>query len=282
MKITMINQAIQLFKSNWFWIKDPKNQSVSMLVSMIILASLFFKGCDENSKLRIEISIRDNNIIALEDTVRTEKTRNGEMQQVKTILMADVKNLKDLNEDLHKEVKNQKSKVFYISKIAAQLNDKLKNFSPPGEHIYDPVTGFDDISWNFDTVGNDWGRKISGKTSFKVTSTCDGYTIDPQDNTIESLSYNFSITTGIKESERFPGGLEIFVNSSYPGMVFDKINGSIVDPLDFKKYLPAEKPKKWSIGPYVGLGYGITLQQNPQFVPNLGIGVGIQYKVISF
>jgi hypothetical protein len=266
----------------WGWIKNPRNQTVIMLIAITVLVILFLRGCDETERLKAEIRMKDNNIIALNDTVRTEKTKSGEMQQVKTILMADMKELRDLNRNLYDEVKDQRNKVFYISKITAQLNDKLKNWNPTGDHVYDPVTGTDNISWNFDTTGTGWGRRTSGRTSFKVTSSCSGYTISPQGSYLENLSYNFSIVTGLKESERFPGSLEIFVNSSYPGMIFDKIDGSIVNPSDFRKYLPSEKPKRWTIGPYAGFSYGITLQENPSFAPVLGVGVGIQYKVISF
>jgi len=273
---------IHLLKNVWNGAKDSKNQSVVLFLIITVLVILFFRGCGETERLKAELRMKDNNIIALKDTVRVEKTRSGEMQQVKTILMADMKDLRELNRNLYEEVKDQKSKVYYISQITTQLNDKLKNWSQGGEHTYDPVTGTDNIAWNFDTTGTDWGRKISGITSFRITSNCTGYSIDPQSSYLENLSYNFLITTGLKESERFPGSLEIFVKSTYPGMTFDKIDGSIVNPSDFKKYLPSVKPKRWSIGPYVGFGYGITLQENPQLVPVFGAGIGIQYKVISF
>jgi hypothetical protein len=275
-------RIIQTFKSIWNWVRDSRNQTAVMFIGIVVLVILFFRGCSEEERLRAELRMKENNIIALKDTVRTEKTRSGEMQQVKTILMADMKDLRDLNKNLYDEVKDQKGKVYYISQITAKLNDKLKNWTPGGEYIYDSVSGTDIISWNFDTSGNDWGRKISGRTSFKIASTCSGYTVTPRSSYLENLSYNFSITTGLKESQKFPGHLEIFVNSSYPGMTFDRIDGSLVNPSDFKKYLPSEKPKKWSIGPYIGLGYGITLQNTPQLAPVFSLGIGIQYKVISF
>lgn len=273
---------IQTLKDIWNWVRDPRNQTAVMFIVIVVLVILFLRGCSEAERLRAEIRMKENNIIALKDTVRIEKTRSGEMQQVKAILMTDMKELRELNKNLYDEVKDQKDKVYYISQITSQLNDKLKNWNPGGDHTYDPVSGTDNISWNFDTTGTDWGRRISGRTSFRIASTCTGYTVTPQSSYLENLSYNFSITTGLKESQKFPGQLEIFVNSSYPGMTFDRIDGSLVNPSDLKKYLPSDKPKRWSIGPYAGFGYGITLQKTPQLVPTFGLGVGIQYKVISF
>ena len=269
-------------KSIWKWITDPNNQRILFFTALVIFVLLYLKGCNDRERLEAKLQMSNNNIVALQDTVRVEKTRSGELQYVKTVLSADLKDLKQLNSDLYKEVKDQKTQVYYISKITAQLNDKIEGWNPGGEHTYDPISGNDMIDWKFDTTGINWSRSISGTTSFKITSSCNGYEVKPIGSKLDNVNYKFSLTTGLKESKTHKGSLEIFINSTYPGMTFTDIQGSIIDPEDFRKYLPAPKPHRWSFGPYFGIGYGITLKQQTQLVPTINIGLGLQYKLFSF
>jgi hypothetical protein len=278
----MMTLLLQKLKSIWSWITNPRNQSAVLFLAGVVLAILFLRGCNQQERLEAELRMKENNLIAMKDTVRIEKTKSGELQYVKTAFMADMNDLKELNRDLYDKVKDQESQVFYISQIAAQIQDKVNGFTAGGDHDYDPVSGNDNITWTFDTTGTNWSRKIVGSTQFKVTSTCSGYTIEPRGSNLSEVNYKFGLTTGLKESEKYPGSLEIFINSSYPGMTFSDIQGSIVNPEDFKKFLPSTKVKKWSLGPYVGLGYGLTLNKTPQLVPTFNFGLGLQYKVISF
>ena len=259
-----------------------KNLNLIAFGAIALFLFMYLKSCDERSKLEEELAIRDNNLIALKDSLRVEKTKNGELQYIKTAFIADIKALKELNKDLYNEVKSQKSEVYYISKITAEIKDRIKGLTPGGDHKYDPVSGNDNISWEFDTTGTNWGRTIEGVTSFKVTSTCNGYKIEPKGSQLKDVKYKFSLVTGIKESEINKGSLEIFINSTYPGMTFTDIQGSVVNPEELKKYLPSPKPHKWSVGPYVGVGYGVTLQQTPMFFPVFNVGIGLQYKIFSF
>lgn len=264
------------------WVFSPTGQRVILFSALVIFVLFFLKGCNDKARLEAELRMANNNIVALNDTVRIEKTRSGELQYVKTTLIADMKTLKDLNSDLYKEVKDQKSQVYYLSKITAEINDRIGGWNPGGEHTYDPVTGNDAIDWKFDTTGTNWSRSIAGTTSFKITSSCNGYKVDPVGSRLGNVDYKFGLTTGLKESETHKGSLEIFIKSTYPGMTFTDIQGSIVNPEDFRKYLPSPKPHKWSFGPYVGIGYGITLQQTPRLVPTFNVGLGLQYKLFSF
>jgi len=261
------------------WILE--NRELKISIALVLACVFWFRSCKENERLQTEISTRDANIIALKDSIRTEKLRNGAVQQVKASLVAEMSDLKKMNIELYEAVKEQRTQVFYMSKLTASINDKLKNFSGGGEHTYDPVTGKDMISWKFDTVSKEWNRKLQGFTSFKIVSDCKGYKIDHIGSTITDFSQNFKITTGLKESEKYPGNLEIFVSSTYPGMVFTDIQGSVVNPNDFKKYLPSEKPKNFTVGPYIGIGYDL-LKKEPTVVPSINLGFGLQYKIFSF
>lgn len=263
--------------------KIRSTAEIILLGALIVFIFLFTKGCKDREYLESQLKMERNNLVAMKDTVRAEKTKSGKLQFVKSVFMSDLKNLKALNENLFNEVKDQKQKVFYISQITAKIADDVKKISnDSGTHGYDPVTGNDNVTWNFDTSGVDWSRKLSGKTQFKITSSCSGYKVEPKGSFLDKLEYKFSLTTGLKKSEKYPDNIEIFIKSTYPGMVFDSIQGAIVDPEDLKKLLPSPKPKRWCFGPYVGLGYGVTLQKTPMLVPTFNVGFGVQYKLKNF
>lgn len=273
---------VQFFKKFWSFVTNSKNLSLVFFVLMCVAIGLVVIECSRNSKLKKELNSSESNVIALTDTVRIEKTKNGELEYIKTTMIGDIKNIKQMNEVLYDEIQNQKEKVYYISQMTTKINDKTSQWSNTGSYNYNPVTGMNEISWNFDTTGVDWSRKINGKTIFKTTSTCSGYSISNMTSLLTNSDYSFKITTGIKKSKTYPGKLEIFVKSSYPNMVFENIDGAIVNPEDFSDMITKSKTKNWSFGPYVGIGYGLTLEKNPSFAPVLSVGLSLQYKIISF
>lgn len=269
-----------IFKQTTEWIKA--NSTKILVIAVAILIFLMWQTCQSNADLKVRLQQSENNVIALKDTVRIEKTKSGEVQYIKSALVSDLEQLKNLNLELYNEVKNQKKQIFYIAKMTASLQDTLKRYSSGDVATKDHGTGADQIVWNFDTTGVDWERKINGKSLFTVKVDSTGkYVITPKGSQLENFTQKFKLTTGLEASKSKKGMLEIFVRSSYPGMKFDNIDGAVVDPADFKKYLSAPN-KRFSVGFQAGIGYGITLEKSPRFVPTLNVGFGIQYKLFSF
>lgn len=265
------------------WLIDPKNRTKILIGIIVILCLLVWKGCNDKNRLEAENLQTKNNLLAMKDTVRIEKTKSGEIQFVKDALIADMKSLKEMNLELYNEVKNQKKTIFYIAQMTASIRDSLKSQSSGDKAGKDPSTGADMLVWNFDTTGTDWSRKLNGKSLFTVKYDTSGkYTITPKFSVLENFEQKMKITTGLEASKTQKGMLEIFIRSSYPGMTFTDINGAVVNPEDFKKYLPTPKPKKFSVGPYIGVGYGVTLEKIPQLVPSINVGIGVQYKLFNF
>lgn len=268
---------------NFSWITDSKNQKTVLIGIVAILILLLWRGCQDRKALESANLQAVNNLLALQDTVRIEKNKNGDIQYVKNAFITDLKDLKDMNIDLYNEVRAQQKTIFFISQMTASIRDSLKRKSSGDKASFNSTTGFDQISWNFDTIGTDWSRTLNGKSLFTVKMDSLGkYTVAPQYSILDNFNQTMKITTGIQESKTQPGMPEIFIKSSYPGMIFTDINGAIVNPEDFKKFLASPKPKKWSFGPYIGLGYGLTLEKSTRLVPVLNIGLGVQYKLFNF
>lgn len=217
------------------------------------------------------------NLDALKDTVRVQKNKAGEATYVRKALLADKKSLEKLNKDLKDELDKQEGKVIVIERVVTETKvdtQYVNNFlSSYGNNKFS-------LDWKYDSTfsANNY-RKFSGK-SFFVVDTLNNKVL-PGITRIDQDEMGFSFVTGLREKDK---ALEIFVTPKYPGMTVTQIEGAVIDPYKsdvLKKMFPN---KKFSLGPYVGVGVGagVGLNGNPIFGPVFNIGVGLQYSIIKF
>lgn len=217
------------------------------------------------------------NLDALKDTVRVQKNKAGEATYVRKALLADKKSLEKLNKDLKDELDKQEGKVIVIERVVTETKvdtQYVNNFlSSYGNNKFS-------LDWKYDSTfsANNY-RKFSGK-SFFIVDTLNNKVL-PGITRIDQDEMGFSFVTGLREKDK---ALEIFVTPKYPGMTVTQIEGAVIDPYKsdvLKKMFPN---KKFSLGPYVGVGVGagVGLNGNPIFGPVFNIGVGLQYSIIKF
>jgi hypothetical protein len=257
--------------------KILKRRDIVFLLGIAILVLLLMKQCNSNKNLKNQIDINNHNIDALNDTVRVEKDKLNREVYVKRTLLATNKNLKDLNEDLSKEVNLLKGKVIYLQTtetkvvVDTQYINNYITLHPDGNYSLD---------WGFDTTysaGN--YRRLSGNSFFSIEDETGN--IIPGKTRINQDEMGFSFITGLREKNK---SLEIFVTPKYPGMVVTDIEGAIIDPNKselLKKMFPE---KRWGIGPQLGIGIGggYNINGTPAFGPMLYFGVGVNYSLIRF
>lgn len=249
------------------WFNANKQRNILLIICIVLVGIIFLlKSC--NNSLKNELNGSKQNEKALSDSIRVEKDKNGKIEYEKNILIADKKQLKDLNSDLYNSVKTEKGKVISLEKIIAGFKNEPKKPTTTVTTIAKYGKFNYGLNWCFDTTYNkDNSRVIEGETMVYVDSliVIPGLTYLKKDN------IKFNLITGIKENK---DNLEIFVKSDYPGFYVSKLDGAIVDikPL-IKKYV---KPKRFSIGPYIGAGINGNLK------PSIQIGIGINYSLIQF
>jgi hypothetical protein len=254
-----------------------ERKDILLLFGIAILCLLLFKQCGDAADLKKELEIQSMNLDALKDSVRVQKNKLGEDVYVKKTLLATKENLEKLNKDLAKELDVMKVKVITIQKIAAKTKVDTQ-YVPTYVTIHEG--GEHSLDWKFDTTfsaGN--YRKFSGNSFFKLDTI--NHKVIPGKTRINQDEMGFSFVTGIREKDN---SLEIFVTPKYPGMVITDIEGAIIDPHKsevLKKMFPN---KKWSVGPYIGVGMGggVGLTGNPIFGPVFNIGVGLQWSWFKF
>jgi len=262
------------------YIKTPKGQR-NVLVVALILAIIFLRGCGSGAS-DIEVLKYEQNITALQDSIRTYETKNGDLVYEKAALLVESDKLKRFNEDLANEVKDLKDNPIVITKFVTKIvHDTL---------WLKPEIDTNNITWNADStvkiIPFTWGdsteyapnnyRNLAGKYIIEVDTSLN---VTTQSFAITKDELGLSFTTGITENK--DGLLEIFVKSPYPGFRPTEINGALIDPREsdvIKKFFP---PKRWAISPYAG--YGVYFDpQKIQFGHGVQLGVGISYGIFQW
>ncbi len=180
------------------------------------------------------------NEIALRDTTRTLKTKTGELEFTRSVLVGDVDRLEELNSGLADEIKKERGRVVTLSRLLASVKS-------------DTITITPEITLTDSTITTEWAhfdssaggtRTLEGNTV--ITAQFDSLVVQNATTTITRDEIFFTIVTGLRERDDV---FEIFARTEYEGASFG-LEGAIVD---IKPFFP--KKKKWAIGPTVGLGF---------------------------
>jgi hypothetical protein len=267
----MTNFLIQLRE----WIKNPKHQR-NLTIVLAIIVVLLIRRCSPSQG---EINSLKQNVFALNDSIRTYKTKNGQLIYEKGAIISENGSLKDYNRALYEEIKYLKDNPIVVIKPEIKIVEVPK-YIPI--YIKDPIKNSDGsitrtLDWSYDTtysIGN--FRKIYGDFKATVDSSLN-LTTSPMH--ISRDEFGMALTTGLTENKE--GLLEIFVTSKYPGFSVTNLDGSLIDPAKsevLKKYFP---PKRWAIGVYGGFGPYID-PFNVKIGMGVQLGIGLQYNIIQW
>lgn len=249
------------------WIKSSAGIVVTIIVILLLL-----KQCEEIKTLKAQKDVSELNQRALKDTIRTERTDFGNERFLKNSLLTSNEDLRSLNSDLAEEVKKLKGKVLIVTKLVTVIKTDTHYVNNTLNTYASNKYG---LSWKYDTTFsvNNY-RKLSGESFFRIDTTNNN--VLPLSTRIDKDEIGISMVTGIREKNN---NLEIFVEPRYPNMKVTDIQGAIIDPQKsdvLKKMFPV---KKWSVGPYLGVGVSVG---KTVLIPSVSFGVSIQRALIKF
>jgi len=230
------------------------NKHTSALLVIVIVTLFIFtvSECNRKNALKNQTIKDKQNISALNDTLKTEKKRNGELQTSISGFVSTEKELKALNADLYNQVKAQKGDVLSLSNAIIQLKQdttQLRKYLnkalsenghtiPIGDNKYLlPWT----LRYDYDKDNFDL---FKGKTL--VNSSFDHLGTELLSRTTQiSLSWGQTI-----EDNK----LRVFVESKYPGFTVESLKGVLIDPNESPYISKLMKKKHWFNGWNIGLG----------------------------
>ena len=116
-------------------LKRPEIQRNILIISIIIMLSMF-KKCSSDKDLKIFKN--EQNISALNDSIRKTVTKNGELEFNKLSYIATEKELKKVNKELLDEIEYLKGNPITVIKVETVIvNDTIPAFvSPNGDLIW--------------------------------------------------------------------------------------------------------------------------------------------------
>ena len=192
-------------------------------------------------------NVNDKNIIALTDSVKYYKGKYGNEVAKKTMIETDCKNLQIINDSLYRMIQSMQVKKPDIV-IGGSTSIDNGNHDTVWVPTVTEIT-YKNIYRKFD-FSNQY-RELTGNVS---------YTNDTLGLYIEKDRIQFKYALAVKDNV-------VYMTSDNPYVKFNSITGL--------KIPKQKKEKKFGIGPSVFGGYS-----NKGFV--YGIGIGLQYNLISF
>lgn len=247
-----------------------KNMSLIIIGLLIVVIVILFNRMNE---LKNDIKTNDFNISALNDTLKTYKTKNGEIIAEKEAYYSSLKDLEKINKNLFDTVKYYekalkiKTNSVQVINLHGNIETKYDTINVIKEKITDTIVKVTVSAQNSDEV-------ISSviNAELKLYNTCDSLYV-----TDYSLTSNFSIDnlklniiTGYKKQGLFKPNIQ-YVSSISTNDERFKISGVeswINKDFEKKRYLSL-KP-----GLFTGLVYNPF---NKNFILGIGLGLTIQY-----
>ena len=108
------------------------NSKVFLYIIVALIAIWLINTCSNNKDLKRDKIINEQNIAALNDSIKMEKKKNGEIKASITSYVSSLDELKKLNRDLYNDVKQQKNDIISLNKTLIRLEQDTKSLS---EHV---------------------------------------------------------------------------------------------------------------------------------------------------
>lgn len=256
-------------------IKFENVERICAYALILFLLIVGLKQCREADAYKQQAARYTNNQLALNDSIRALKNREGEWQYQKRSFVATEAELRNLSQTLAAELDKQKGQVAQLTAVVAKLITVWKQ----------PIGGTTVIQGNpCDSLGGDFVTEWSSKINYdslnyrilagKNTLTLRDKLVKSSKTDILIDEVGFNLTTGVTKIDDH---YEIFIKSNYPGFKPTKIEGAVIP----RKDLAPLDTKKWVIGIGPQIGIGIP-NGNPTLIWYGGIGVSLQYKLFEF
>ena len=266
------NQYYELLLKLEKYKSNTKYRIYAVFGLVVLIIFLFVGSCNRISNLKNNLTISEQNIKSLSDSVRVSKNKVGDLESSINILVTTKKELLNLSVNLGEELKKEKGKV-------SQLNEYIASFKPetlliPNEVVvYEVVDGdkLFGLAFKYDTIfdKNNY-LKLEVESKFKIDTN---FNVIPLNSIVKNNEVGFSLITGLRELD---GNIEIFARSNHPYLKISSMEGAIIDPKNHPILKKFTTPKKFHVGPYIGVGLGGDLRLGIQ------LGIGITYSMVRF
>lgn len=192
-------------------------------------------------------NVNDKNIIELTDSINYYKGKYGNEVAKKTMIETDCKNLQNINDSLYRMIQSMQ-----VKKPDMVIGGSTSIDNGKHDTVYIPTVT--------EITSKNIYRKFDFSNQYRELTGNVSYTNDTLGLYIEKDIMQFKYALAVKDNV-------VYMTSDNPYVKFNSITGLTIPK--------QKKEKKFGIGPSVFGGYS-----NRGFV--YGIGIGLQYNLISF
>jgi len=255
-----------------------------LFLLVLLFVILLGRSCARSRDQQRINDINEQNIAALTDTIKTEKTKSDSLQFTIAGLILSVENLENINDELYNDVMDQKGSVISLNNVIFQLKqdtNELRTHINHLESIINQPVQLNDTTFKLTWVKRyDWDKVnydiYEGQTIVGLSPI---YKLKHYDTEILNRTSQVEITLGQKIEDK---QLRIFVKSDYPGFTAKSLEGILIDPNSNKDIQELLIKKRWlpntlSVG--IGPSFGYDILSNRTY---LGIGININYNLLQW
>lgn len=216
------------------------------IVEILCMIAFFVFMTSTISRCSYYKNTNEKNILALTDSIKYYKGKQGNVVAVKRIPEADYKYLKNINDSLYRLIESMK--VSGKPDIVIGGNVSVDN----GKH--------DTVWQHLPSVPSSIYKEFDFSNKYRSLEGSVKYSNDSLGLSIDKDVVNFNYGVAIKDNQ-------VYLTSDNPYVKFNSITGI--------KIPKEKKEKNFGIGPVIYGGYGSNGL-------GYGIGIGLQYSIIKF
>lgn len=234
-----------------------KNVILGLIVLLLLLSQI--GTFIWNRSLRNKLHIAQHNVTAVLDSVRVLKDVNGKLYAEKSSYIATVKELKDLNQEMHENIQALQRKVRRLIISGANIGMRAK----------DTIIQNNVINYTLDSLVNiRFADQVIDANSFVRIHKDSIY--------LDRFAYRLDVPLEVY----FTKDYQLIARSKNDNITFTKLD-SFVDP-QVTKY---RKPRRWGLGIQAGIG-ATSIYDFSDKKLSIGVGpyvgIGISYQFLQW
>jgi hypothetical protein len=247
-----------LKKIDWKKIWNFLKSKLFLISIIIVLISFGAVQCSKIRSLQREKLISEQNASALNESLKFEKLKNGNLVVSISGYIATEKELKTLNKDLWEKIKGQSGEIISLNHSIVQLSQDttiLKYYLVEKDKLIEKILQIDSntyaapwtLTYKYDSTNYD---VFTGKTYVGVINK----------NPLELEHVNTELVKRLTQIDLVWGQkiedkkLRVYIESKYPGFNVTQMQGVLLDPTSNDYLKKLIKQRHWFTGFAIGVG----------------------------
>ena len=218
------------------------------IVKILILCILFAWCLIATKKCSNYKTEAKQNLIAMNDTVKYWKAKNGQTIAEKNLAIGKLEDLKFINDSLYRQVK-----LMNVKNPEVVVGGTTTVELPVHDTVYNNVPSLPIAIYKTFDFSDKW-RTLAGHVNYKDSTLNVG---------IDKNNVEFNYTLAIEDNK-------VYMTSDNPYVKFSKTTGLTIPTYKQKK-------KRFGLGPTIFGGYDVQSKKI-----GYGIGIGISYNLIQW